>query len=163
MRLKMRFLNFFKSKKIEKRICEEEAHSHDGLKNIVSSTNKMIKMQLMLTPMVDVAIQDIFEDIYFLGYFYGIHDAAFQFSGKRKPVHEMYFIYIYAIADFANMTHPEVSKKYADKLMGLMLKITENESNPIFQEAQLIAGKEYYYLMEGKTKSLSGLITHYLM
>lgn len=134
------------------------------LKKVIASTNNMLKTQLIICVNPTITYEDLFEDVFFLGYFYGMHDAAFQMSGHRKPQEEMYVTYMLAIGDFCNAkAHVAASpQEVAEELFGLMSWLCANESSDTFQRAQMIAGTEYYDLMEGRARFLVGLMNHFL-
>lgn len=132
------------------------------INQVISSTNNMIRMQLLITVTPSTTASDLFEDLFFQGYFYGIHDAAFQWTGHRKSSKEMYTTYLCAIADFIGATATRESGVAVDELTDLMSQLCSNEESPVFQEAQTLAGTEYFELMQGRRKSLQGLLNHFL-
>jgi len=132
------------------------------IKQVISSTNSMIRMQLLISVAPSTTASDLFEDLFFQGYFFGIHDAAFQWTGHRKSSKEMYATYLYAIADFIGATATREPELVVVELNDLMTQLCSNEESSVFQEAQKLAGTEYFELMEGRRKSLLGLLNHYL-
>lgn len=141
---------------------KQVASEVDAIKSIIISTNGMIKLQLMISVPPGTSYKSLFQDTFFLGYFYGIHDAAFQKTGHRKPSEQMILTYMLAIGDFCNLNPKASTKGVGEEVFELFETLSSKEHSPIFQQAQIIAGTEYYDLVEGRSKSLVGLMTHFL-
>lgn len=141
----------------------QTASEFAALKTLISSTNNMIKLQLITCINPQSTYEDLFEDLFFLGYFYGIHDAAFQKAGHQKSQTEMYASFMLAIGDFCNADAVKngSAEEIADEIHGLIAWLRANEDSSTFQLGQLIALTEYFELLEGRIRSLTGLISHF--